>query len=99
MEMIKCVVSAERFDELVHGTADSPTLPQCGDTHGMLEIAAKPNCMLSGAAGVVISFYAVLPDGTPCRVQAVTSRKVFLAAADIIRNHPDLRDGPPISKN
>jgi len=91
MELLTTQVNAERFDELVHGTEAEPVLPQHGGT--AMEVAAKPNGMKSGAAAVVISFCAVTPDGRVHRVQAVTSRKLLLAAAKIIENHPDLRRG------
>ena len=90
MEPIKVLVGDEACDKVVHGAPEEeiPLLPQFGDT---MVIAAKPNATAKGRPGVVVSFTTQLPDGTVARVQAVTTAALFLSAAKVIENHPDLQ--------
>lgn len=61
----------EKFDSLVH----------CGAMErGDLSIASKAGATVDGAAGVVISFTAMV-DGAPVLVQATTTLKLFNMAA------------------
>ena len=89
MENINVSIGEGAFDRLVHGTPDDQSIPQVGES---IAIAGKPGCTAAGRAGIVISFQCLLPDGTEQRVQAVTSRAIFLAAAAAIEHAPLLQD-------
>jgi len=90
MEELTLKIGEKAFDELVHGEPGcDPPLAQC-DGAG-LTIAAKNGCLASGAPGVALSFYCVLRDGTVERVQAVTTLRAFIMAAQALAVHPDLQ--------
>ena len=52
---------------------------------GDLEIVTKRNGTVEGNPSVVIGFSVELADGTPARVQAVTTVKLFVLAAVAMR--------------
>lgn len=93
MEMIRLRIGEEHFDQLVHGGLGDPVLPQASrgvGAGGEIMIAAKGGCTTDGAPGVCISFHASV-DGKAVRVQAVTTLRAFLTAANTLRVHPDLQ--------
>lgn len=73
-ERLDISITAEIYDRLVHGGA-----PEGGD----LRIAYKAGAMQSGRGGVCIAFTALV-DGKPVLVQAVTSVRLFMLAAQTI---------------
>lgn len=92
MEEIKLSIDPTRFDQLVHGLGIDPGLPQHGSLDAaQIEIAAKAGCTTAGEPGVVISFYSVLPNGRPQRVQAVTTLRALVLSANALAVHPDLQ--------
>lgn len=73
MEKLEIKINkAERYDEVI-----KDSLPECGD----MEIVTKDAAMVSGRAGVMVTFRVELPDGTLKRVQSVTPMRAFRAMA------------------
>lgn len=81
MERVDCCLSAEKFDQAVHGNGVDPVLPECGD----LAFYFKPNVTEGGKPGVVITFGVQLPDGSLARAQVVTTLANFEAVAACVR--------------
>lgn len=74
MESVRVDLSAERYDQAIHGGLDElPILQEGGD----LAVFVKPDCTEGGQAGVVITFTVALPDGTMARAQAVTTANLM----------------------
>ena len=88
MEALSVKIDAKTFDEMVHGTVNSPTLPECAD----LKIAVKENATQEGAAAIVIGWTAKLPDGSLRKVQATTTLRAFLMAVEFLQHHPKLQE-------
>jgi hypothetical protein len=81
METFGMELSAEKFDEAVHGPKEGqPSLRQAGP----INVYVKPNGTHGGRAVAVITFLARLPDGTIRRVQATTTAALLEAAAHAI---------------
>lgn len=88
MESLAVKIDDKTFDEMVHGTVNSPTLPECGD----LKFAVKKHATVEGRPAIVIGWTAKLPDGSLRKVQATTTLRSFLMAVTFLQNHPELQE-------
>lgn len=77
MESLSISIDPAAYDRTLHPTPGMlPLLPENGD----LEAFVKPKATVNGKAGVVITFTVTLPDGSPARVQAVTTAALLATA-------------------
>jgi len=79
--MERIIVSLREDGAALYDSLLAESAPQVGET---IDIAVKAGAMVSGAAAVVLSFRAYV-DGRVVRVQAVTSARCLLAAADAVK--------------
>lgn len=84
----------EEFERLRIGTDGAKVLPEGCD----LQFVTKDGATDEGAAAVIIAFSVQLPDGRIARAQAVTTVKLLLQTARILRaRYGD--DGKPSGAN
>lgn len=78
MEALHVEFDNARYDSIVHAGP-----PEAGD----MELVVKDGATAGGWPGVVVTFTVQLPNGQHQRVQAVTTARLFLGAATLLRGH------------